>query len=809
MYLSKIKSTLLICLTILCGHHVLLQGQSCLSFDGNTDHVMLPANIGQVLGASDFTFEAWINGLESTVSHSTILSNRISTNSGFHFFIHDYWGGSDHKMLGMRYNGSNIIFVDNGNYNGKLLDGDCHHVAVSKTQNVISLYIDGVLVGTRQNVVDINLFTNSPILIGNDFPSSTGFNGSINDVRIWNVARSQESIQEGMIDGVDPSSDGLLGYWELREGSGQTANDLTNQNHGFLGNFDSSDSADPLWDADCCNAIVDAKQCLSFDGSDRVAIPSTIGQSLGSNDFTFEANINGLESDISHGTILSNRTSTNSGVHLFIHDYWGGSNHKMLGIRYNGSNIIFVDNGNYNGKLLDGNCHHVAVTKTNSVISLYIDAILIGTRQNIADINLDTNAPLLIGDDAASNSGFNGSINDVRIWSVARSPEEIQEGIDNGVDPSVDGLLGYWEMKEGTGQMIGDLTNQHNGVLGNSNSSDSNDPSWTSDCCEKTEEFAQCLRFDGVNDKVTIPATVSESLGNNDFTFEAWVNGLENDIAHGTILSNRTSTNSGFHLFIHNYWGGSAHKMLGIRYNAANIIFVDNGNYNGKLLDGNCHHVAVTKTEGVISLYIDGVLIGTRQNVADINLDTNAPILIGDDAASNSGFNGTIDDVRIWNIARTQEEIEEGIENGVDPSLNGLLGYWQMKEGSGQVIGDLTNKNDAMLGDNSDADATDPQWGNLCCGLDIISDVDEELIDIPSITVFPNPSNGMITVDMGTHIGKNTISYNVIDVLGRSVKSGILSSDHIDLSALTSGQYWLRISEEQRIINTAKIVLIK
>lgn len=225
-----------------------------------------------------------------------------------------------------------------------------------------------------------------------------------------------------------------------------------------------------------------------------------------------------------------------------------------------------------------------------------------------------------------------------------------------------------------------------------------------------------CLNFDG-NDRAVIPVAVSQSLGTNDFTFEAQINGFEDDVFHTTILSNRTgSINNGFHFFIHSYWGGSNHKLLCIRYNGINWFFIDNGALNDKVLDGECHHVAITKAGGTMTFYVDGMIIGQRENMPINNISTNVPILIGSDGLSSSDFNGTIDNVRIWSIARSQSEIQDGISNDVDPTLGGLLGYWSMSDGSGQTITDLTNQNDAILGSSSSTDTNDPTWGAPCCG---------------------------------------------------------------------------------------------
>lgn len=556
--------------------------------------------------------------------------------------------------------------------------------------------------------------------------------------------------------------------------------------------------------------FVNAQSCLNFDGqNDQVEVPVAVSQAI-SSDFTLEAKINGLENNVGAATILSNRTSTNAGFHFFIHNYWGGSDHKMLSLRYNNTNWLFINNGDYNGKLLDGNCHHVAVSKIGGTISFYIDGILIGKRENQPDLDVTTNAPILIGADRTSTDYFSGSINDVRIWSVGRSQSEIISGINNDVSVDAEGLLGSWKLNDGDGQIVSDEKNMNPGLLGSVVDTETNDPSWGEECCSDTPvEEVNCLSFDGVDDQVSIPLEVGQALGSQDFTLEAQIQGNEADNSTGTILSNRASFNSGFTMFTHNYWGGSDHMMLTFRYNGVNWLFIDNGDYNGKLLDGDCHHVAITKIDGTLTFYIDGIIVGIRENQPDINLNSNMPIVVGRDGFSGDPFNGVINDVRIWSTGRSQQEILESIDNGVDPSTDGLLGYWEMREGSGQVLTDLTNQNDAQLGSLEGIDSNDPPWNNRCCGNGIILDINEIESKEDFVSIYPNPSSGAFYLEFNTTFVPNQYNYTIYDNMGRVMESKVLSSQHLNLDRLHTGNYFIKITDAKKIVSVSKLAIIK
>ena len=81
------------------------------------------------------------------------------------------------------------------------------------------------------------------------------------------------------------------------------------------------------------------------------------------------------------------------------------------------------------------------------------------------------------------------------------------------------------------------------------------------------------------------------------------------------------------------------------------------------------HHVVATYDGDVMQLYHDGELISETSG-AGILLDQNRPLLIGarsDDGTAGGYFNGSIDDVRIYNKVLNQDEVLQAMQG--DPTL--------------------------------------------------------------------------------------------------------------------------------------------
>ena len=197
--------------------------------------------------------------------------------------------------------------------------------------------------------------------------------------------------------------------------------------------------------------------------------------------------------------------------------------------------------------------------------------------------------------------------------------------------------------------------------------------------------------FDGVDDYVNISDDSSLDFGTGDFSISLWVysKGYSNKgSVFNSILSKGqlTSSSSGFYGFF---------------FTSDNIpkFFVDDdGTYasSGSVALGtNWKHLVGVREGGTLKIYLDGIK-GTDSTNPNL-VDNANKLIIGDDGGGSRYFNGSIDELMIFNRALTQAEITEiyNLNRVGSSNTNGLVAYYTFddltaKDNSG-------NENDGTL----------------------------------------------------------------------------------------------------------------
>jgi len=235
------------------------------------------------------------------------------------------------------------------------------------------------------------------------------------------------------------------------------------------------------------------------------------------------------------------------------------------------------------------------------------------------------------------------------------------------------------------------------------------------------------LEFDGINDYVEF----NENLVLPDtLTIEMWVNPystyiIDPENGYGQFFMGKHSSDGSQNILLIGY---HTHYRNGTYYKDYDGLFVRVGN-TGSASGGNkiagWHHLAVIiqkvdTDSSDVTVYRNGDLLFAKgvSSAIDDN-SSNAPLELGmdwdDDPLSTNPlmtdfFNGQINEVRIWDHIRSQEDIRSNMDQNLTGDENGLIAYWNMNRGQGQSVIDQANAYDGRLGSTGDGDENDPAW---------------------------------------------------------------------------------------------------
>lgn len=210
-----------------------------LSFDGSNDYVDFgsPAVLN-ITG--DLTLEFWIKVDDLSAARAVI--SWINDSAGFPFHVVLLTDGT------IRFNrsesGSGQAFDSDS---GEVTTGSWLHIACTHdtAANQAVIYVDGASVKSGAHTVNVDSGDGFLSLSRRD---GQYFDGIIDEVRVWNVVRTQTQIQDNMRAALDGDETGLAGYWKLDEGSGSTTADSTaNSNDGTINGASWTTDTAPLW----------------------------------------------------------------------------------------------------------------------------------------------------------------------------------------------------------------------------------------------------------------------------------------------------------------------------------------------------------------------------------------------------------------------------------------------------------------------------------------------------------------------------------------------------------------------------------
>ncbi|MCB9037138.1 MAG: hypothetical protein H6557_11005 [Lewinellaceae bacterium] len=329
--------------------------------------------------------------------------------------------------------------------------------------------------------------------------------------------------------------------------------------------------------------------------------------------------------------------------------------------------------------------HHVAVSYDASTqeMRLYRNGALAASR--IAPLHSETQQ--FVGAPPGQLS-FNGRISEIRIWNAPRSLEEIRAYRNQEADADDPALAVYYRLSEGPGsEELTDLTgNGHNARMANMNPEEA----WSGMIAHNTTGITglapakafrgqnYALRFDGAGGRISLGRRIS--LAGLPFTIECRArreaSGRDQYLAGQGFGSENQGLNIGFL--------ADGHFVFGFHQNSlkAEVPQTDNDWHRWACV---FDPEAPPGTPNRF-IYRDGQLLASDSSPAAFQ--GQGAFFIGAGMGGCQPFNGFIGEFRIWQAARSPEEIRGGFTNPLSAFQPGLLAYYPMNEGAGSLIRD-------------------------------------------------------------------------------------------------------------------------
>ncbi len=475
---------------------------------------------------------------------------------------------------------------------------------------------------------------------------------------------------------VKPSNNlGLVGYWSFNEGTGTKVLDGSGNGNTLTIGGGATWTNGKLGKAH------------TFNGSTQYAATAagatTGGINTISNAFT-----------ISFWTKLANNTQpsryalsklNNAGtdnVYAVLYGYTSGQYEFYCagcGVGYSAGNTRIA--------VADTNWHHITYTYDGTTFKGYLDGVSAITPVTATfSLTASTNQ-LVFGAFDSSHNFFTGTLDETRIYSRALSAAEVAGLYQAGAEKllqgaSNNGLVGYWSFNEGSSTKAFDYSgNGNTGTLTNMAAPATATSGWNNG------KLGKALTFDGTNDYVVAPSTGMQFGQTTPFSISAWIK--TTSPGNMSIVSTwQANVASGYRLDVTSLAAGV------IDFGLFSVSGTNNRTVYGTraVNDGRWHHVVGTYSGNSnvtgMKLYVDGASDATNVYLnTDPGTITSPFVWTGSLDGTNYMFNGSIDDVRVYNRELSASEVAtlygaeakkvNASQNVTASSLDsGLVGLW-------------------------------------------------------------------------------------------------------------------------------------
>jgi hypothetical protein len=309
----------------------------------------------------------------------------------------------------------------------------------------------------------------------------------------------------------------------------------------------------------------------------------------------------------------------------------------------------------------DANWHHWSVSYDHdfNLLTIYADDQLI--LENNAEA-VTAQGPIYIGKRHFNDDNhLAANIHDFRVWRKPLTFSDVIENMSIELTGNEPALAGYWPMNEGTGTLLLDKARSRHATMF---------AEWS------LQPSGNAYAFNGT-DQALIMETGSIPISRlNDFTVEMWFK-TTTPAANSYLFANGNTETM-----------NEAAKTLAIYINPQGNVVVES---NGKSVvspatytDDAWHHLSfVVNRRGYATLYLDAAQVASII-APEVGSVENAFAYIGARGYADNSlqqqldgfFAGSLDEVRIWNVARRHQQVELYKNHRIDGTETGLLAYF-------------------------------------------------------------------------------------------------------------------------------------
>ena len=686
----------------------------------NADYVQINSRIFPSQSVTNFTIETWVKPAASDIISGTPGGTWLSflgysgtkrspslyiTNNGV---LHASW------TEGSAFNGSAV----SANSPTTFTANKWTHVALVKEGTTMRIYVDGNLLTSLTCLANLDVPDNAYWLGKSD----QQFSGSLDEVRFWSTARTQSQIQSTMNTELAGNETGLLAYFDFNQGvAGGTNTGITTVTNkansalnGTLTNFTRTGTSSNFVGSTITNLDIVGVATICANGTSQYTHPIAGGTWSVSNGatatisssglltastaenitLTYSYTLNGCPFSVTKAVVITGSPTITTQPSTTSQTICINGTATALSVTATGSGLTYqwyknTTAANTGGSILAGATAATYTPLTTAAGTTYYYCVVSGTCS--LSTTSDASAAIIIT--PASVGG-----------TVTAATASVCSG--STASLTLSGNTGTIQWQQLIGSTWTDISGETSATLttpsltaatsfrakvtnGSCSVAYSNTINITLTAPPLAPGFG--LDFDGSNDIITIPNSATyDYTTSSAFTIEAWVkiNSLASSI--NTIVGKKApgGGTSGYAFYI-NTWGTSDRKVV---FEATGGTFIS----TTSIPNNTWTHVAVSVASGgAATIYINGVSSGTGTVTIPSNSNS---INVG--AFGNNGyfyFNGSIDEVRIWNVAKSAAELNNNKNLDVTGSPNLAL-YYKFNEGTAALVNDKsTNANNGTL----------------------------------------------------------------------------------------------------------------